>query len=166
MLANCTINCNLIGPYLPPSPSSDVVYFFMLKGSTIQHCICRDMWKYKKIPKPCPVLTNRGRKLRKYPILPNTPNHAKQILDIWDICRFWSEMQPCFRLGFPRSLCNSRTWQIRSWQGGCSSVADNKLLIQSSFGDTREGLPQQMTFVLPTNDASCHHFLSSLTCPT
>ena len=82
MLANCTINCNLIGPYLPPSPSSDVVYLFMLKGSTIQHCICRDMWKYKKIPKSRPALTNRGRKLRKYPILPITHNHAKQISDI------------------------------------------------------------------------------------
>ena len=37
MLANCTINCNLIGPYLAPLPAQSIVLcIFWPKGSTNQ----------------------------------------------------------------------------------------------------------------------------------
>ena len=78
------------------------------------------------------MLTNHGWKLCKYPILPITPNHAKQISNIWDICRFPPEMQQNIcQIGF-----SSQSLQFQNVTDPILARwgPDNKLLIGwSSF---------------------------------
>ena len=138
-------------------------------GYLEQHCICQDM--YVQVHKNTQALSSVNQSWTKAAQIPNIANYT----------------QPCKAdIGYLRYLpvsVRNATSNVSDWlflavsaipecdrsdpgKVGARALSDNKLLIQSSFGDTREGLPQQMTFVLPTNDASCHHFLSSLTCPT